>query len=413
MSRATARTLKAEGEFAPLHFTGMNIYTDGFKMRGGEDAAFSSLAIDQIRADLSLGRWRERVWQVDHVEAQRVELRVDGSRIALAPEQAAPAARGSGAFAGWLPNRVEIATAAVRDANLFWGNEASGAGSVRRVNVAATQDAGAWDILANGGRIEQGSLPGLDLTSAHLVFRAPSLFVQSAELRQGATGSVSVAGEVRFDDEVDLHAKLAGIDLAPFLNDDWRVRLHGRASGEVRVQGPLPSRNAPVVSGSMQIADGQIEALPMLDEIATFTHLDQYRRLTLSRASADFRQENGTLRATNFIIESSGLMRIEGGFTVVNGTIDGAFRVGVSPKSVDWMPGAREHVFTEAAGGYVWTPMRLSGPLAKPGEDLSPRLAAAAKDAAVEKVESTVKGAVETGKSVIKSALDTLMPLFK
>ena len=88
VSRATAQTLKADGEFAPLHFSGMNIYSDGFKARGSEASAFAALAIDQIRADLGLRRWRERVWQVDHVEVQRMEVHLDGSRVTLA--EAAP-----------------------------------------------------------------------------------------------------------------------------------------------------------------------------------------------------------------------------------------------------------------------------------------------------------------------------------
>jgi hypothetical protein len=61
----------------------MNIYSDGFKARGSDRASFASLAIEQIRADLSLRRWRERVWQIDNLEAQRVDLQFDGSRIAL------------------------------------------------------------------------------------------------------------------------------------------------------------------------------------------------------------------------------------------------------------------------------------------------------------------------------------------
>ncbi len=406
VSRATAHTLKAEGEFAPLHFTGMNIYSDGFKARGSEEAAFATFAVDQIRADLSLRRWRERVWQVDRIEAQRMEVHLDGSRIALerTPEKA-PAPTSGG---GWLPNRLEIATASVREVNLSWDG-----GSLRRVNVVANQKDSGWEITGSGGGIANGALPGADLVSMRLLYKAPSLFVQSAELRQGATGAVNVEGEVRAGEDIDLRAKLAGIELTPFLNNDWRVRLHGKIAGDVRVQSRLPSVNGPVVSGSLQLSEGQLEALPVLNEIANFTMLDRYRRLTLSRASADFRQENGTLHATNFVAESTGLIRIEGGFTVANGIIDGAFQVGVAASSLALVPGAQERVFTETRGGYVWTPMRLHGPVDAPGEDLSQRLVAAAGGAVVEKVGETVNKVIETGKDVIKGAFDRLMPLFK
>jgi hypothetical protein len=224
---------------------------------------------------------------------------------------------------------------------------------------------------------------------------------------------LSAEGEVRFDDQLDLHAKLADIDIAPFLNDDWRLRLHGRLAGEVRVQGALPSKNPPVISGSLRLNNGNIEALPVLNEIADFTMLQRYRRLVLSRASADFRQENGTLHATSFAMESDGLMRVEGAFTITKGIIDGVFQVGVAASSLTLVPGAQERVFTESRGGYVWTPMRLHGPVDGPGEDLSPRLVKAAKGAVIEKVESTVQGAIETGRDVIKGTLDRLMPLFK
>ena len=408
VSSATARTLKAEGEFAPLHFTGMNIYSDGFKARGSEQAVFSTFAIDQIRADLSLRRWRERVWQVDRVEAQRVEMHLDGSRITLPETPAGSHARIPAIGSGWLPNRVEIANASVREVNIAWD-----AGSLRRVNVVANQKDGAWEITGSGGRIEHGKLPGVDAIAMRLVYRAPSLFLQSAEFRQGATGSLTAEGEVRFGEQIDLHAKLADIDIAPFLNEDWRLRLHGKLAGEVRVQSALPSKNPPVISGSLRLESGQVEALPVLNEIADFTMLQRYRRLTLNKASADFRQENGTLRATNFIMESAGLMRVEGAFTIVKGNIDGVFQVGVAASSLALVPGAQERVFTETRGGYVWTPMHLQGPLDSPGEDLSPRLIAAAKGAVIEKVESTVKGAIETGRDVIKGTLDRLMPLFK
>ena len=112
-------------------------------------------------------------------------------------------------------------------------------------------------------------------------------------------------------------------------------------------------------------------------------------------------------------MESDGLIRVEGGFTVANGVIDGLFQVGVAASSLTLVPGAQERVFTETRGGYVWTPMQLHGPVDGPGEDLSPRLIAAAKGAVIEKVESAVQGAIDTGRSVIKGTLDRLMPLFK
>jgi hypothetical protein len=91
-------------------------------------------------------------------------------------------------------------------------------------------------------------------------------------------------------------------------------------------------------------------------------------------------------------------MRIEGAFTVVGGQIDGTFQVGVTPSSLQWLPGSQERVFTVARAGYLWTPMRLTGAIEHPSEDLTPRLAAAASGAIIRNVEGTVR---ETAKGVL------------
>src|SRR5207302_2348218 len=114
----------------------------------------------------------------------------------------------------------------------------------------------------------------------------------------------------------------------------------------------------------------------------------QFRRLNLSKAQGDFTQDDSGLSVENFIAESDGLIRVEGAFTVANGLIDGNFQVGVTPSSLQWLPGSQAKVFTESRGGYVWAPMRLTGPANKPNEDLSPRLIAAAQGAVIEGVQN-------------------------
>ena len=163
-------------------------------------------------------------------------------------------------------------------------------------------------------------------------------------------------------------------------------------------------------AGSLSVARGELTALPVLDQIALFTGTQQFRRLSLSRVSADFRQDGAKLRVTKFVAESVGLIRIEGDFIVENSAIDGTFQVGVTPSSLAFIPGSREKVFTESRGGYLWAPMRLTGPLNKPAEDLTARLSRAAGDAVVDTAKGAAEEAVKTGKDVIKNALDLLLP---
>jgi hypothetical protein len=131
--------------------------------------------------------------------------------------------------------------------------------------------------------------------------------------------------------------------------------------------------------------------------------------LNLNNVSGDFTRDDRRLHVKNFVAESDGLIRAEGEFTIENGNIDGNFQVGVTPSSLQWLPGSQAKVFTVSRGGYVWAPMHLTGPANKPTEDLSPKLIAAAQGAVIEGVQNAAGEAVKTGKDAAKSVLDLLL----
>ncbi len=337
-----------------------------------------------------------------------MQIDLDGSRVTL-PEKPSPAAdapvRGTGfGFAkNWLPNRVELGSATVAETHLRWRD-----GALAGMRLEIVPQDGGWNLAGSGGTVRHAAWPELELATLKLRYREPSLFVQSVELRQSTGGSLAVSGEVRPQEMLDLSAKGSGISVTPLLPPDWRVRLHGDLSGDVRVQTPLPARGAPLLSGAIALHGGQLEALPVLEQIALFTRTAQFRKLALSRASGDFRHDGTTLSVTNFAAESEGLIRMEGAFTVVRQQIDGTFQVGVTPASLQWLPGSQERVFTAARGGYLWTPLRLTGPLSKPQEDLTPRLTAAAKGAVFERAEGMARDAVQGVREAAKGVLDSL-----
>ena len=397
-------SLRAECEIAPLQFTGSNIFTENLKAQGGTDAPFAALGLDQLRAEISLRRFFEKVWQVEQVEVQRLTLDLTGPRADL-PAAAPAAPTGTPPASGdWLPNRVEIASAVVRDANLTWAG-----GGLRHGVITATPDGNAWKIAGQGGKIEQAGLPELDVQALALRYRAPSLFINSAEFRQGGIGSVKATGEINFAERLDLQVAIKEVNLTPFLSEDWRVRLKGQLSGDLNIRSPLPlPAGGPEITGALSLARGELTALPVLDKIALFTRYEQFRKFNLSRCSGDFRQAGKKLRVTKFLAEAEGLIRIEGDFTIENSQIDGTFQVGVTPNSLALIPGSQEKVFVESHGGYVWTSMRLTGPVNSPNEDLTARLAKALGDTVIEKVSEVVKDPLKKLPDVIKDGLNLL-----
>ena len=404
-------TLHADAELAPLNFQGMSIFADGFRAKGGPEAAFADLALEQVRAEISLRKFFEKVWTVDQVDIARVRVNFDGPRAnrpvepAASPLTAPKTESHSENTSGWLPNRVEVSRTTIRDLQISWAE-----GGLRGTALELLPYEGGWQIAGKGGRLEYAKLPPLDVSALQLRYRAPSLYVNSAELRQPGGGSVQATGEVNFSRDLDLRLTIVNIDMTPYLSEDWRVRAKGNISGEVTVRSPLPSITAPQLKGSLRLSNGELTALPVLDQIAAFTRTQQFRRLTLTNASGDFEQQGDKLRVSKFIAESEGLIRMEGDFTVVGGMLDGAFRVGVTPGSLQWLPGAQAKVFTETRGGYLWAPMRLTGPVNKPNDDLTPRLAAAAQGAVIEGVQNAAGEALKTGKEAAKGLLDLVLP---
>jgi len=413
VAEKAGNTLHADAELAPLHFSGSEIFADGFRAKGGREAAFADLQLEQIRTEISLRRFFEKVWQVEHFEVQRLRVDLTGPRSDRPVEPTAnpleapktERATKSPSSSGWLPNRVEIGRAVIRDTQLVWPG-----GGLRGTLLNLQPHEGGWHIVGQGGRLEYGKLPPLDIASLQLRYRAPSLFINSAELRQPTGGSVQATGEIDFEKQLDLRLMLVNVNTTPYLSDDWRVRMKGNLSGEVTVRSALPLTTAPQIKGSLKLTEGELTALPVLDQIAAFTRTQQFRRLTLSNASGDFQQDGERLSVTKFVAESDGLIRMEGAFVVEKGQIDGTFQVGVTPGSLQWLPGAQAKVFTESRGGYLWAPMRLTGTVNKPTDDLTPRLVAAAQGAVIEGVQNAAGEVIKTGKDAVKGALDLLLP---
>ena len=407
----TASQLKANGEFQPFSFADSAIYSDGFKAHGTAQAAFSDLTADQIRARINLGGLWRHAWEIDEISLQRLQVSMGhttGAEPAAHPEQIPQESYAMPSLPSfkWLPDHVDLRKVIIQQAGVTWGANTPQAGSVSNATVTITPDGQAWKILCESGTISQTGGPDVTIDQANLRYQSPTLFITDAALRYSADSNIDVSGEVTFGKDCDVLAKLNGIPVAPFLRPDWRAKFKGNLSGDVRVRASLPLTSQPRVEGTLKLTQGSLEALPVLDEIATFTSTQRFRMLSLSKASAKFTSENGRVTVTDFIAESGGLIRMEGSFVVENGLIDGTFQVGITPSSLQWLPTAMQtRVFSAPHDGYVWTTMRLTGPVDHPNEDLSKRLVGAAGGAVIDTINGVIQQ-VPGGDSIPKEIPD-------
>ena len=243
------------------------------------------------------------------------------------------------------------------------------------------------------------------------MYNEPTFYLQELVARQDG-GEIVVSGEMRPQDKADMQFVVKSVNVAPFLPDDWRARLHGRLAGDVRaVFSTRDGDSAPAqISGKLRLEGGHIEALPVLAKLAEFTKTEQFRRMRLDELSGEFFTQPKGVSVSKFVLESKQLLVVRGAFTIIDDQVEGSFDVGITPGPLQWLPGSQEKVFTVNRDGYAWTTMRVTGPTSAVKEDLTSRLVAAAESAAIQKVTDTAKGVLETG---VKGTVDTAVDAAK
>ncbi|MEI6561214.1 MAG: hypothetical protein WCO68_03915 [Verrucomicrobiota bacterium] len=409
LGEKTSAFFAAEGEYRPIHCNGFSFYSDGYTAHSVGGAPLKQLQADQIRADFEPAALFQGAWQVSHLQIQRVNVTLNAAHPpATQPPPPQPAAP-SKPRSRWIPERFELKRAQIETANLAW-TPPGRAGSLQGMRLVL--EPSGHDVLATGygGRLQQAGWPVLKVDHIKLRSRYPDLFVTDSLFQIGEGEYLTVSGQAGLGQNraVDLLVKFNGIGISPYLPEDWRARVKGSANGEARVTGSLDNASSLQAAGHLTITDGLLEALPVLEKIAAFTHTQEFRRCALQKAEADFVCVGPKLTVSQLVAESEGLIRMEGGFILERGTLQGTFQLGVSPASLHWLPGSRTRVFTQEHDGYAWTTLTISGPLDHLTEDLSTRLVAAAGDEVIEGVKGTLENGVKGTLDGAKSLFDLL-----
>ena len=407
LNRKTSTFFHAEGEYMPIQRNGFSFYSDGYAAHGKAGAPLKDLRADQIRADFASPPVTQGAWQVSSLQIQRLKIDLGEGSHPVAESDAAESGKAAPSLGGssWVPDRFELKHARIEETNLEW-SPLGRAGNLRQMRVMLEPDG--RDLVASGygGQLRQAGWPAIQVDHVKLRCRYPDLFITDSLMKIGESDAISVSGQAGMDQgrTLDLLVKFNGVSISPHLPEDWRAGLKGVASGEAHVTGQLENAESLQATGSISLTGGQLEALPILNQIAAFTSTQQFRQFALQKAEARFIWTNSLLSVSSLVAQSDGLIRLEGGFTFEKGILQGVFQLGVTPTSLRWLPGSRTRVFTQEREGYAWTTLQVSGPLEHLNEDLSARLAAAAG----QEIIQTGQGALENG---AKQLLELLKPL--
>ena len=379
LSDKASAAVDVDGEFTPFRWDGLAVDTAAFEASGM--GVIKGLRVDGLHTEVGVRGLRRGVWEIRESRMQRLEVAMDvrerDPAAALPPRKKWPASLAQGA--GWLPREVELQGLDVREVVMkaaFDQGPASVSGMRVRVEPAGKKLA--YRLEAAGGtlRLPFGWVPELRLDRIRLRYQNGQVFLNHAAAAAWQDGHLEASGE--WDvvaRRYSLEGDVSGVKCEQVFNEDWSKRAIGDMSSDFTLGN---AAGAPVARGHLKVLNGTLTALPLLDSLAAYADTRRFRVLALSEARTDWKWQSGEILLFNLVLASEGLARLEGTLSIRGRALDGTFRLGLAAGTLATIPGAETDVFVAGERGLVWAPLRITGTLDDPKEDLTDRLVAAA-----------------------------------
>lgn len=375
-----SEALGGKTEFGPLEWLWVGVASPHVKAVSDEGARSHTIEAHNLRARLRLSSLMQGFWAVEEISTERARLHFaavvpDGAKPAVLPSSSAVS---RGRLPAWIPSVLVVEAVRSGNTDLLFDLPEGKMLEVLGTKLEVFPEKEESRLEAHGGRIIWTRFPGFqpNLLWARGRLREGRLRLNGAELSFAAGGSASFEGEFPGPDgisRIGVHCKgLPVADVFPAA----AASIGGSLSGE-GCSTWTPSELLSM-EGRVSVDDASVHGIPALDALAAFTGMDQFRNLSLRKASASFSQSGSVTRWREIVLEAPGLLKVTGEADVGdNGSLSGNFKAGVTTEIVRVIPFAKELLSAEEHDGYFWMPVHVGGTLEHPTEDLQPRLVTA------------------------------------
>lgn len=399
LSAQVSSALRVQGNFASFVWDGLAVETDRFDAVG--EGFISELVADRIGTEIGFGGLSRGVWEIKSTRIHRLQISLNAVPIEVLDrsEVSEPELRKKAVMKkqpGWVPREVELESLEI-GALSMQVITAKGLASAKGMGVMVlpTTGKGAYQFEIVGGNVmmPMDLIPHLRIKRIDGSFQDGRAFIDRAEFSTAESARVIAFGESNFSEGFHAYeGELDGLKCEDILNETWAKRLTGDVSSSFKFTKDSGNQS---VSGELGITNGTLTALPMLDALAAYADTRRFRILHLNEARTKWRFANGEILLSDLVLGSEGLIRLEGSLSIRGEEIDGSFQLGLVPGTLARIPGAETDVFRPGPMGLLWAPIRVSGTLSDPKEDLTLRLIEAAGMRMFEQLP-------ETGEKVFK-----------
>ena len=396
LSVEASEMAQVKGEFALFRWQGLAVETDSFEATG--EGPVTRVRADGLHTEVGLGGVRRGVWEIRGSSVRRLEISVDATKLpdenttASIPRQSSKKSQRP----TWFPNDAELQGVDVREVAVrAILKQGLAVASGLRVHAEQTGTNGGYRGEVEGGtiRLPFAMAPELRLERARVRYQDGQVFLTDSTTAAWANGRIHSSGEWDMQSQqFSATGDASGMKCEDVFSADWSKRLTGDVVSDFTFENRLGYTQA---RGKLAIQNGTLTALPMLDALAAYADTRRFRTIILSDAHTEWRWKSGEISLSNLVLASEGLVRLEGNIVIRERKIDGLFRLGLAPGTLATIPGAETDVFLPGERGLLWTPLRITGTLDDPREDLTDRLVTAAGLRMFDQIP-------ETGEKVIK-----------
>lgn len=404
LSAEAGKVAGVTGEFSPFRWQGLAVDTDGFKATG--NGLITAVSADGLHTEVGLGGLKRGVWEIKGTNVRRLDVSVDARKRVdektMEKEERKSEKRSS--RPGWLPSDAELQEMEVRNLSV---NSILDEGLVTatgmRVTAGQAGAKGAYRAEISDGTVTLPFklVPELRLDHVRARYQDRQVFITDARMEAWENGLIVATGEWDTrSSRYSLEGNAKGIQTEDLLGADWAKRLTGDVVSDFTLENPSGS---PQARGQLTINNAVLTALPILDSLAAYADTRRFRVLTLNEAKTDWQWKKGELSLSNLALSSEGLVRLEGNLIIRGRELDGIFRLGLAPGTLSRIPGAETDVFLPGERGLLWAPLRITGTLDDPKEDLTDRLMTAAGMRMFDMIPETGEKVIKFTRNVLES----------
>ena len=382
-----------KGEFQEFNWNGMSLSTDGYNAEG--EGAIQKVNIEDVKLDVDFSYIKRDKFKLKNVKVQNMSVSIDLEKDFI---QFEGEKRKKSLLEELLPDHAELYDAEVENMqmNVVTSGESY---SFEHLAAKVKKSDDGYDLEVEGGTFDLplSIVEDVNLKSATLKQRGEEVYLNQSEFSIFDSGKLNITGFVNLSrsarDLYELDGKLSDLRCKDVFPANWQKNLKGEVVATFSVK---PDRNnEPIIKGHLEIENGTLEALPVLNKVAYYLADSKYRTIQFETFECDFEKRGEVITLKNIILSSKGLLKVEGNLEIDGEKLDGRFDIGLPANKLTNIPGAETIVFKAGKDKLHWATVNIGGVIGDIKEDLTDRLIAAAG-------RRMVEGALEMGGALLK-----------